>query len=222
MVVSVLTCLSFIFFLPYFSNSYTPSLPCNPSIEIKPPFYHQSDITIDHNCLGYLPIECYNKTSFLLWLPNKPLQLESISYDNNTITVQNPDLSSSLKKSGCRNLYFNFSGPINFYPGLYCSLNSSLSSLRCDPPDHIQSVPKIFRKDYNLSYSPSFGKDDKPSQNCSRPDNSLHRSFESIFSFKNDSSRLTLLSASYSDDLVARPGCFANWTEVFDPKDGKG
>ena len=160
---------------------------------------------------------------FLLWLPNKPLPLESISYDNNTITVQDPYLSMSLKNSGCRNLYFNFSSPIKLDFWMYGLLKSSLSSVRCDHPDHTQSLPKIFQKDYNLSCSPSLGEDDhKPTQNCSMPDNSLHPSFESIFSFEKNSSHLTLLSASYSHDLVARPGCFANWTEVFDPEDGKG
>ncbi|XP_078153486.1 LEAF RUST 10 DISEASE-RESISTANCE LOCUS RECEPTOR-LIKE PROTEIN KINASE-like 1.1 isoform X2 [Carex rostrata] len=222
MATSVLACLFSIFFLPSFSNSScTDRLPCNNSIEIKPPFYLQSDVTIDPNCHRFCPIECYNNLPFLLWFSNKPLPLESISYDNNTITVQNPYLSSSLNKSGCRNLYFNFSSPINLHPGLYGSLTSSLSSLRCDPPDHIQSLPKIFGKDYNLSYSTSLGEDDKPSQNCSRGENSVDPSLETIFSFKNDSSPLTLLSFSYSNDLVARPGCFANWTEVFDPEDGK-
>ncbi|KAF3336599.1 G-type lectin S-receptor-like serine/threonine-protein kinase [Carex littledalei] len=168
------------------------------------------------NCQGNLTILCHNNKPFLSW-PPKILPLESISYDNNTITIQYPDLSSSLKKSGCRNLYFNFSIPVKLYVGLYESLNSSLSSVRCDP-DHIQSLPKIFGTDYNLSYWPSLG-EDKPPQNCSTPDNSLDPSFESIFSFENDNSQLTLLSASYSDDLVARPGCFANWTEVPDHED---
>ncbi|XP_078149784.1 LEAF RUST 10 DISEASE-RESISTANCE LOCUS RECEPTOR-LIKE PROTEIN KINASE-like 2.5 isoform X1 [Carex rostrata] len=223
MAVSVLACLFFIFFLPCFSNSScTDRLPCNNSIEIKPPFYLQSDITFDSNCHRYLPIECYNNLPFLLWFSNKPLPLESISYDNTTITVQDPYLSSSLNKSGCHNLYFNFSSPINLYTGMYDLWNSSLSSVRCDLPDHIQSLPKIFGKDYNLSYSSSLGEYDKPSQNCSRPENSLDPSFQIIFSFENDSPQVTLLSASYSSDLVARPGCFANWTMVFDPEDGKG
>ncbi|XP_078170519.1 LEAF RUST 10 DISEASE-RESISTANCE LOCUS RECEPTOR-LIKE PROTEIN KINASE-like 1.1 [Carex rostrata] len=173
-------------------------------------------------CPGYLTIGCNKSTPFILWLP-KSLPLKNISYENNTITVQDPYLSSSLNKSGCHNLYFNFSSPISVYRGMYDLLNISLSSVRCVPPDHIQSPPKIFGKDYKLSYSSSLGEDDhKPTQICLKPHNySLDPSFDSIFSFKNDSPQLTLLSSSYSYDLVAQPGCFANWTEVFDPKDGK-
>ncbi|XP_078149790.1 LEAF RUST 10 DISEASE-RESISTANCE LOCUS RECEPTOR-LIKE PROTEIN KINASE-like 2.1 isoform X4 [Carex rostrata] len=58
-------------------------------------------------------------------------------------------------------------------------------------------------------------------QNCLRPEyNSLEPSFESILSFEKGSSQLTLIAASYSSDLVARPGCFANSREVFDAEDG--
>ncbi|XP_078153972.1 LEAF RUST 10 DISEASE-RESISTANCE LOCUS RECEPTOR-LIKE PROTEIN KINASE-like 1.1 isoform X2 [Carex rostrata] len=218
----VLACLFFISLLPCFSYSCTPTLPCDPSIQIKPPFYFQSDITMGPNCLSNLLIGCDHNNNPFLSFVSKLLPLESISYDTSIIRVQDPYFSISLKKSGCRNLYFNFSSPIKLDLRMYGSLNSSLSSVRCDPPDHIQSLPKIFRMDYNLSYSPSLGQDDhKPTQNCSRSDNSLHPSFESIFSFEKNSPHLTLLSASYSYDLVARPGCFANWTEVFDPEDGK-
>ncbi|XP_078149777.1 PR5-like receptor kinase isoform X2 [Carex rostrata] len=219
---SVLACLFFIFFLPAcFSNSCTPTLPCDPSIQIKPPFIFQSDITMGLNCEGYLTILCDNDKPFLVLVPN-PLPLESISYENNTITVQDPYLSSCLKKSGCHNLYFNFSSPIKLYLGMYDLLNSSFSSVRCHPPDHIQlSLP--FGKDYSLSYSSSLGQYHKPMLNCLRPEyNSLEPSFESILSFEKGSSQLTLIAVSYSSDLVARPGCFANWIEVLDREDGKG
>ncbi|XP_078150658.1 LEAF RUST 10 DISEASE-RESISTANCE LOCUS RECEPTOR-LIKE PROTEIN KINASE-like 1.1 isoform X2 [Carex rostrata] len=215
----VLACLIFIFFHPCFSNSScSTTLPCKPSIQILPPFNFQSDLTMGLNCQGYLTVGCDNSTPFLVWIP-RPLLLESISYDNHTITVQDPYLNSSLQKSGCGNLYFNFSSPINLYVGMYELLNSSLSSVRCYPPDQIESPPKIFGNDYNLSYSLFLGEDDNPTQNCLRPGNSDDTYFESIFSFENDSRPVTLLSASYSDRLAVRPGCFANWTEVFDPED---
>jgi hypothetical protein len=53
------------------------------------------------------------------------------SHDPNTITVEAPELSSSLKESGCANLYFNFSTPpVNdFNDEIYDLLNTSLSSL---------------------------------------------------------------------------------------------
>ncbi|XP_078149780.1 LEAF RUST 10 DISEASE-RESISTANCE LOCUS RECEPTOR-LIKE PROTEIN KINASE-like 2.4 isoform X2 [Carex rostrata] len=212
MATSVLACLIFIFFLPS-SNSCTPTLPCDPSIQIKPPFYFQSDITMGPNCLSNLLIGCDHNNKPFLSLFSALLPLESISYENNTITVQDPYLSSSLNKSGCGNLYFNFSTPgDDFYSTKHHLLYSSLSSVRCYLPNPIQSPPKIFETDYNLSYSPSLDEGDKPPQNCLRPNSSLE-SFEYMFSFKS-SGDLFLLSASYSSDLVARPGCFANWTEV--------
>ncbi|KAF3336446.1 putative receptor-like protein kinase [Carex littledalei] len=106
---------------------------------------------------------------------------------------------------------------------MYNLLNSSLFHVRCDQySNQIESPPKIFGKDYNLSYSPSLDEDDKSRQNCSkkRPDSSLDPSFEYIFSFENDSAELSLLSANYSGELDARPGCFAYSTEVFDHEDG--
>ncbi|XP_078149770.1 LEAF RUST 10 DISEASE-RESISTANCE LOCUS RECEPTOR-LIKE PROTEIN KINASE-like 2.5 isoform X6 [Carex rostrata] len=218
MATSVLACLIFILFLPCFSSSScTTTVPCDHSIQIKSPFNFQSDITRGPNCEGNLTILCDNNKPFLLLLP-KPLPLESISYENKTITVQDPYLSTSLKKSGCGNLYFNFSSPINLYYGMYDSWNSSLSYVRCDPTNQIQSPPKIFRKDYNLSYSPFPDENHKPPPNCQ---NSHVPSLEYIYSF-NDRGQLSLLSISYSGDLLAQPGCFANWTEVVDPEDGKG
>ncbi|XP_078174382.1 uncharacterized protein LOC144568038 [Carex rostrata] len=219
MATSVLACLFFIFFLPCFSNSCTDKLPCDQSIEIKSPFYLQSDITKDPNCQGNLPIDCgIDGKPFLSWF-SKFLPLENISYVNNTITVQDRDLCSSLNKSGCGNLFFNFSTPVNHDFHWMPELLKSLSSVRCDPPNSIQSPPKIFGTDYKLSYSP-HDEDDRLPPYCQRPENYL-ASFEYIFLFENDSSRLSLLSASYSDDLVARSGCFVNSTEVFDPEDGK-
>ncbi|XP_078182391.1 uncharacterized protein LOC144575994 [Carex rostrata] len=221
MAASVLACLTFIFFLPCFTNSCTTTLPCDPSIQIKPPFYLQSDTMKDPSCLGSLRIGCGNGFPVLLW-QLLVLQFESISYNTNIIRAQDFFLSSSLKNSACGNLYFNFSSPVKFNNEMYNLLNSSLSSVRCDHPNQIQSPPKIFGKDYNLSYSPSLDEDDKSLQNCSRTYSSLAPSFEYIFSLKNDSPQLSLLSASYSDNLVARPGCFANSTEVFDFEAGKG
>ena len=98
MAASVLACLFFIFFLPCFSNSCTTELPCDSSIQIKPPFYFQSNITADLNCSGYLPVGCDNNDKpFLIWL-SLLFPLESISDDKKTITVQDPDLRSSLEK----------------------------------------------------------------------------------------------------------------------------
>ncbi|XP_078166450.1 LEAF RUST 10 DISEASE-RESISTANCE LOCUS RECEPTOR-LIKE PROTEIN KINASE-like 1.1 [Carex rostrata] len=221
MAVSVLACFFFIFFLPCFSNSCNTTLPCDPSIQIKPPFYLLSDSMKDPRCqLGSIQIECGNNIPILL-LKSSYFLLESISYGNNTITVQDLYLSSSFNKSGCGNLYFNFSSPVNnFHYDNYELLNSSFSSVRCtNHPNQIESPPKIFGKDYKLSYSPSLDEDDKSPKNCSRPHSSLNQSFEYILSFKNDSSELSLLSANYSGELVARPGCFAYSTEVSDHED---
>ncbi|XP_078154028.1 LEAF RUST 10 DISEASE-RESISTANCE LOCUS RECEPTOR-LIKE PROTEIN KINASE-like 1.1 isoform X2 [Carex rostrata] len=218
MAASVLTCLFFIFFLPYFTNSCRTTHTCGDrSIQIKAPFNFQSDITKGPNCQGNLTILCDNGKPFLVLLPN-PLPLESISYENKTITVRDPYLSCSLKKSGCGNLYFNFSSPINLYYGMYGLWNSSLASVRCDPINQIQSPPKIFRKDYNLSYTPFPDETHKPPPNCQ---NSHAPSLEYTYSF-NDSGQLSVLSTNYSGDLLAQPGCIANWTEVVDPEDGKG
>ncbi|KAF3336368.1 putative serine/threonine-protein kinase [Carex littledalei] len=171
----------------------------------------------DPSCLGSLSIECSNDIPYLSW-KFVVLQLENISYNTNTIRAQDLYLHSSLKNSGCGNLYFNFSSdPVKVTNEMYNLINSSLYSVRCDQyPNQIESPPKIFGKDYKLSYSPStLDEDHKSQQNCSRPHSSLAPSFEYIFSFKNDSDpELSLLSASYSDDFVAQPGCFANSIEV--------
>ncbi|XP_078174380.1 LEAF RUST 10 DISEASE-RESISTANCE LOCUS RECEPTOR-LIKE PROTEIN KINASE-like 2.4 [Carex rostrata] len=224
MATSVLACLFFIFFLPCFSNSCTEKLPCKPSIPIMPPFYIQSDITMDPDCLGKLLIGCDNNMPFLYWF-SKLLPLESISYVNSTITVQDPYLSSSLSKSGCGNLYFNFStDPVNdFHYEMHEQLKTSLSSVRCDGLNQIQSPPKIFGTDYSLSYSPFIDEDHKTPPNCWRvPDISDPLSFEYIFLFNHDNPRLSLLSASYPSDHVAQPDCFANSTEVLNRNGGKG
>ncbi|XP_078174379.1 LEAF RUST 10 DISEASE-RESISTANCE LOCUS RECEPTOR-LIKE PROTEIN KINASE-like 1.1 isoform X2 [Carex rostrata] len=224
MATSVLACLFFIFFLPCFSNSCTEKLPCKPSIPIMPPFYIQSDITMDPDCLGKLLIGCDNNMPFLYWF-SKLLPLESISYVNSTITVQDPYLSSSLSKSGCGNLYFNFStDPVNdFHYEMHEQLKTSLSSVRCDGLNQIQSPPKIFGTDYSLSYSPFIDEDHKTPPNCWRvPDISDPLSFEYIFLFNHENPRLSLLSASYPSDHVAQPDCFANSTEVLNRNGGKG
>ena len=129
MAASVLACLFIIFFLPCFSNSCPHTLPCDQSLEIYPPFYFQSNITTGPDCLGKFLIGCNNKNKpFLSWFSKLPL--ERISYENNTITVQDPDLSSSLDKSGCGNLYFNFSTPVNdFHPEMHEQLKTSLYSV---------------------------------------------------------------------------------------------
>ncbi|KAF3328887.1 putative serine/threonine-protein kinase [Carex littledalei] len=215
MAASVLACLFFMFFLLCFSNSCTPTLPCDPSIQIKPPFYLPSDITKDPNCQGNLLIECDDKKPFMLLWRSLSLSLESISYDPNIIVVQDPYLSSSLNKSGCGNLYFNFSTPVNdFHHEMHEQLKTSLSSVICDPLNPIQSPPNIFGTDYNLSYTPFLDEDDKHLPNCRRPDNSF-ASFGYMLSFEIDSGKLSLLSASYSGNLAAWPGCFVNSTEVF-------
>ncbi|XP_078166453.1 LEAF RUST 10 DISEASE-RESISTANCE LOCUS RECEPTOR-LIKE PROTEIN KINASE-like 1.1 isoform X2 [Carex rostrata] len=214
MAVSVLACLFFICIFPFLANSCTTTLPCDPSIQIKPPFYLPSDATKDPSCLRYLNVYCANNISVLSW-QLVVLQLESISYNPNTIRIQDFYLNSSLKNSGCGNLYFDFySDPVKFNNEMYTSLNSSLSSVRCDKySNQIESPPNIFGKDYNLSYSPSLDKDISQ-RNCSRSNSFLDRSFEYIFSFKNDSAELSLLSATYSGEFVARSGCFAYSTEV--------
>lgn len=223
MAASVLACLIFIFLLPCFSNSCTPTLPCDHSIRILSPFVFQSDITDDPNCHGYLSIGCDNDNNmpFLLWYSGELLSLESISYNSNIITVQDPYLRSFLDESDCGNLYFNFSTPVNNFDNtMYCSFTTSFFSVRCHLPDQMQSPPKTFGKDYNLSYSQSPD-EDEPSNNCSRRNN-YDSTFELNLLFKNGSRELSLLSASYSSDLLARPGCFANWIEVFDCEGCKG
>jgi signal recognition particle subunit SEC65 len=223
MAFSVPASLIFIFLLPCFSISCTPTLPCNESIQIRPPFYLQSDSTEDPSCQSYYPIGCLNGMPYLLWR-DLSLPLESISYQANSIRFQVPQFSSSLNKSGCGNLYFKFSTPLNnIYYTTYLSLNASFSSVRCYPPNQIQSPPEaeIFQKDYNLSYSPSLDENKKPPQNCSRPDNS-DPTFEFILLFRNDSKNVSLLSASYSNDLVAQTGCFANSLEVLECEGCKG
>jgi Wall-associated receptor kinase galacturonan-binding len=223
----VLACIVFLnFFLPCFSNSCpTTTLPCSPSIQISPPFYFQSNngYEDDPNCGGNLiGIWCdVNGKAFLeLWnYDKKRFLVENISYSNSTLTVQDLELSNSLKQSGCDNFCFNFSStPLkHFNDETYDSLNTSLSSMRCDPPNQIQSPPKgqIFRKGYSLSYSSSPDKDDKPlPPNCLRPKKDSGPTFELNLLFREDSEELSLQSFSYSGDLFAQPSCFAKTIEI--------
>ncbi|XP_078166449.1 LEAF RUST 10 DISEASE-RESISTANCE LOCUS RECEPTOR-LIKE PROTEIN KINASE-like 1.1 [Carex rostrata] len=216
MAASVLACLFFICIFPCFTNSCNTTLPCDPSIQIKPPFYLESDAKEDPSCLSYLKIYCANNIPILSWL-FFVLPFESISYNTNIIIAQDPYLNISLKNSGCGNLNFNFSSPVNkFKDEMYYSLNSSLLSMRCtNHSNQMELPPNIFGKGYKLSYSlSSLVEDDKSLENCSRPDSSPATSFEYILSFKNDSSDVSLLSANYSDEFVARPGCFTYSREV--------
>jgi hypothetical protein len=217
MAASVLVaCIVFLnFLLPCFSNSCpTTTLPCSPSIQIKPPFYFQLDNESDGpSCGGNLiRIRCdKNDKAFLeLWDSYKIFPLEKISYGPNIITIQDLELSNSLKQSDCDNICFNFSStPINhFNDKTYDSLNTSLSSVRCDPPNRIPPPPpEILGKGYNQCYAPpSLDENDEPPPDCFR----LEHTFELNLLFREDSKELTLQWATY----YSSPSCFPNSTET--------
>ncbi|KAJ1684949.1 hypothetical protein LUZ63_016339 [Rhynchospora breviuscula] len=232
-----------LFPFPCFSSSCQTTLPCNNPIQIRPPFFiHTPDSEIE---CGKFLVLCEGDIPYIYIYFSVLLPLESITYGvPNTVRVKDPSLSRSLQRSNCSNIYFDFPSPVNnFRANMYSSLNTSFSSIRCNSTDLIQSPPNTFRKDYNLNYSTS--EDEKSSFLKQSPPNTFRKeskdynlnysttgdekssfmknclnynsspSFELTFSVNSDNQEISLLSASYSNHLLAKPGCFAKSTLVF-------
>ncbi|KAJ1684940.1 hypothetical protein LUZ63_016330 [Rhynchospora breviuscula] len=202
-----------LFPFPCFSSSCQTTLPCNNSIQIRPPFFiHTPDSEIE---CGKFLVLCEGDIPYIYIYFSVLLPLESITYGvPNTVRVKDPSLSRSLQRSNCSNIYFDFPSPVNnFRANMYSSLNTSFSSIRCNSTDLIQSPPNTFRKDYNLNYSTSGDEKSSLLKNCSSYDSSP--SFELTFSVNSDEREISLLSASYSNHLLAKPGCFAKSTLIF-------
>ncbi|KAJ4752678.1 Wall-associated kinase family protein [Rhynchospora pubera] len=212
-----------LFPFPCFSSSCETTLPCNNSIiQIRPPFFiHTPDSATDsnNNCGKFLVL-CEADIPYIYIYYSVLLPLESISYGvPNTVRVKDPSLTSSLQRSNCSNIYFDFPSPVNYFrSNMYSSLHTSFSSIRCNSTDLIQSPLNTFRKDYNLNYSTSGDEKSSLLKNCTS--NNSSPSFELTFSVYFDNREVSLLSANYSNHLLAKPGCFAKSTLIFacDPR----
>ncbi|KAF3331355.1 putative receptor-like protein kinase [Carex littledalei] len=156
---------------------------------------------------------------------NCPIDFTTLNYTVITSQCKAPEYNATLCCSAFKEFACPLAPQINNIKNNTCALSmfKTLHTKGNYKPDsnQIQLPPKIFGKDYNLSYSPYRDLYSNLPQNCSRSlNNSLEFIIEYIFSFQNDSPQLSLLSISYSSELVARPDCFANWTEVLDREDG--
>ncbi|KAJ3700842.1 hypothetical protein LUZ61_004547 [Rhynchospora tenuis] len=201
---------------PCFVSSCKSSLICNNnSILIRPPFFiHNPDSETDSYCGKFLVL-CESDIPYIYIYYSILLPLVSITYDvPNTFRVKDPTLSSSLQRSNCSNIYFDFPSPVNnFRANMYSSLNTSFSSIRCNSTDLVQSPPNTFRKDYNLKYSTTEDEKSAIVKNCTSYNSSP--SFELTFSVNSDYREISLISANYSNHLLAKPGCFAKSTSIF-------
>ncbi|KAF3339766.1 putative receptor-like protein kinase [Carex littledalei] len=207
-------CLASLFFLhPCLSSLCPPlqpyKLPCNTSIEIKPPFFVINGT--NNLCKNEINIKCNYDIPRLRVYPfhtaNVWFSLENIVYSPNKLIVSDPTLENELNSSSCGNLQFSFLTPSRastepFDYNLFLSLSTNIKSF-CGSPN-LSSQSLIFGGEYTLNYSATTG-EHLPS-NCSRK--TPNASFEWKFSFDDDGI-LILLSAKYSYNILSQQGCFS-------------
>ncbi|XP_078174559.1 LEAF RUST 10 DISEASE-RESISTANCE LOCUS RECEPTOR-LIKE PROTEIN KINASE-like 1.3 isoform X2 [Carex rostrata] len=205
---------SLFFFHPCLSSSCPPQpphevVPCNKSIEIKPPFFLMNNVT-GESCESAINIKCghFDNSPRVYLFPSSNVwfSLENIHYNDspNKLIVRDPLLETSLNSSSCGNLLFSFLTPSHdqFDYVKFSSLSTNIQSF-CGS-QHLSSKIPILSGEYMLNYSATNG-GNLPS-NCYRK--APNASFEWKFSFDDDGN-VSLLSAQYSYNILSQPGCFS-------------
>ncbi|XP_078175330.1 LEAF RUST 10 DISEASE-RESISTANCE LOCUS RECEPTOR-LIKE PROTEIN KINASE-like 2.5 [Carex rostrata] len=208
---------SLFFFHPCLSSSCPPQpphevVPCNKSIEIRPPFFLINNVT-GETCESAINIKCghFDKSPRVYLFPSSNVwfSLENIHYNQgfdspNKLIIRDPLLETSLNSSSCGNLLFSFLTPSHdqFDYVEFSSLSMNIQSF-CGS-QHLSSKIPILSGEYLLNYSATNG-GNLPS-NCYRK--APNASFEWKFSFDDDGN-VSLLSAQYSYNILSQPGCFS-------------
>jgi hypothetical protein len=218
MSLSFISCLVALFFLRRCLSSSCPPLlqplkvPCNKSIEIRPPFFLINGTT--HFCENAINIRCtYHDSSsprvYLFHSANVYFHLENILYAPNNssqkeLIVTDPSLAKHLRSSFCGNLQFSFLNLSHelFDYGQFSSLSANIQSF-CRSQNLSFSKP-ICEREYTMNYSRRT--DEYLAKNCYRK--SPNTSFEWKFAFGDDGN-VILLSAQYSYNLLSQQGCFS-------------
>ncbi|KAJ4752679.1 Protein kinase family protein [Rhynchospora pubera] len=212
-------CLFSLFFLfPSLSSSCLPEpqpvrLPCNNSIEIRPPFYLTNGTT--PLCDDAINVKCGSVYKgpqvFLFPFGNVWFSLENILYASegpenhslNRLVVRDPPLEQLLNTSNCGNLQISVqtSSHEHFNYEQYLSFSKNITSF-CHS-SNLSSRTPIITYEYTLNYSATTATT-LPIGCYKKPPNA---SFEWTFSF-DVHGVLFPLSAQYSYNLLPQQGCF--------------
>ncbi|KAJ3700841.1 hypothetical protein LUZ61_004546 [Rhynchospora tenuis] len=212
-------CLFSLFFLfPWLSSSCPPQpqpvrLPCNNSIEIRPPFYLTNESV--PLCDSAINVKCGSVYKgpqvFLFSFGNVWFSLENILYapegpgnhSLNRLVVRDAPLEELLNSSNCGNFQISFrtSSHEHFNYSQYWSFTKNITSF-C----HFQNLSShnpIITDGYTLNYSAATTTT-LPIDCYKKTPNA---SFEWAFSFDVDGGVFPL-SAQYSYNLLPQQGCF--------------
>jgi hypothetical protein len=167
----------FLLILPTFSSSSClTKLPCDSTIEIRPPFFVGTP-GLDPACRKSINVSCGDLGPELGLVTPSKLLLKEISYGTGTIRVQDVELSI-LKNLSC-GLMFSFTPPVSDFLSSYLDLERWFSLINCG--DSNQTL---------FQFQSMFG-DDKAVHQSTEPDDghslvaSCHASpqFEWMLSF---------------------------------------
>lgn len=127
LVLSAISC----FLLPAVSSSSClPELPCNTTIEIRPPFF-VGTAGLDPACWKSVNVSCGDFGPELNLITGSKLRLKHIFYANRTVVVQDVQLSVlELEALPC-NLRFSFTPPVSSFQSRYLDLQRWFSSISC-------------------------------------------------------------------------------------------
>lgn len=168
----------FLLILPTFSaSSCLTKLPCDSTIEIKPPFFVGTP-GLDPACRKSINVSCGDLGPELVLATPSKLLLKEIFYGTGTIQVQDVELSV-LRNLSC-GLTFSFTPSVSDFMSSYSDLKTWFSSISCG--------------DSNLTLFRSMFGDDKAVHQSTDPDDrhslvaSCHASprFEWMLSFSVD------------------------------------
>ncbi|KAL6626689.1 hypothetical protein ACP70R_030415 [Stipagrostis hirtigluma subsp. patula] len=137
LVSSVCLPIFFIILPTLFFGSCPWKLPCNSTMDIRPPFFVDTP-GLDPACIGSINVSCGDFGPELGIVPYSKLLVKDISYSDSTILVQDVELSA-LEDFTC-SAVFSFKPPVLDFQRRYTDLERWLSSITCN-----DNNPILFR-----------------------------------------------------------------------------